>query len=100
MLHDISDALPHKVHLTLPSHWAKRRLRVPKGVVVHHADVPKHERAHVGPVPVTNALRTLCDCVAAHVSPEFIEAGIRQARARGLISKQDVSKIRKSERAA
>jgi predicted transcriptional regulator of viral defense system len=100
MLHQLSDALPHKAHLTLPSHWAKRRLRVPKGVVLHHADVPKHERVYVGPVPVTNAFRTLSDCVADHVSPEFIEAGIRQASARGLISKQDVSKIRKSERAA
>jgi predicted transcriptional regulator of viral defense system len=35
MLHDLSDALPSKAHLTLPSDWRTRRLRVPKGVVLH-----------------------------------------------------------------
>ena len=69
----VSDALPRKVNLTLPTDWAKRRLRVPKGVLLHHGDVPKRERVEVGAVPVTNVLRTLLDCVDAHVSPELVE---------------------------
>jgi len=45
MLHDLADVLPRKAHLTLPASWAKRRLRVPKGVVLYHHDVPRKERA-------------------------------------------------------
>ena len=100
MLHNLSDALPRKVSLTLPTEWAKRRLRVPKGVLLHHGDVLKKERVELGAVPVTNVLRTLLDCVEAHVSSEFIEAAVRQARARGLIGKEDVRAIRARRRAA
>jgi predicted transcriptional regulator of viral defense system len=100
MLHNLSDALPRKVHLTLPSAWMKRRFRVPKGVVLHHADIPKDERAAVGAVPVTTARRTLIDCIDAHVSPELLEDALRQARARGLIDKEEVKAIRARGRAA
>jgi predicted transcriptional regulator of viral defense system len=100
MLHNLSDALPRKVNLTLPMNWTKRRLRVPKAVVVHHGDVPMKDRVEVGSVPVTNARRTLLDCVDAHVSPELIEAAVRQARARGLIDRDDVKAIRARGRAA
>jgi predicted transcriptional regulator of viral defense system len=100
MLHNLSDALPRKVNLTLPTDWAKRRLRVPTGVRLHHGDVPKNERLEIGAVPVTSVLRTLCDCVAAHVSPELVEAAIRQARTRGLIGREDVKTIRARRRAA
>jgi predicted transcriptional regulator of viral defense system len=43
-LHELSDVLPARIHLTLPAKWRRRRLRVPKGVVVHHADVDRRER--------------------------------------------------------
>jgi hypothetical protein len=100
MLHNLSDALPRKVSLTLPAAWSKRRLRVPKGVLIHHGDVAKNERVEIGAVPVTSPLRTLLDCVAAHVSPELIDAAVKQARARGLIDKDDVKAIRSRARAA
>src|SRR3954471_18756408 len=38
-LHDLSDVLPSKVHMTVPASWRSRRLRVPPGLVLHHADV-------------------------------------------------------------
>lgn len=100
MLQNLSDALPRKVHLTLPADWAKRRLRVPRGVSIHHADVPREERIEIGPVPVTNALRTILDCIDAHVSPELVEAAVRQASHRGLIDKKGTKAIRARARAA
>ena len=100
MLHDLSDALPRKVNLTLPTSWAKRRLRVPKGVLLHHDDVPRKGRIEIGAVPVTDVRRTLIDCAGAHVSPEIVEAAIEQARSRGLIDKDDVRAIRARGRAA
>ena len=86
-LHDLSDALPAKVHLTLPEAWRRRRLRVPKGVVLHFANVPKAGRAWVGPIPVTTPVQTLMDCKQAHVAPELVAQALRQARARGLVPK-------------
>ena len=93
-LHNLSDVLPRRINLTLPAAWAKRRLRVPKGVVLHHRDVPKNDRVELGVLPVTNVLRTLMDCVDAHVSPELVDAAVKQARSRNLISKDDVKTIR------
>ena len=100
MLHNLSDALPRKVSLSLPADWSKRRLRVPKDVFIHHADVPKSERVEVGSVPVTRPLRTIFDCIAVHVSPELIDAAVKQARSRGLIDKDDVKLVRARARAA
>jgi predicted transcriptional regulator of viral defense system len=100
MLHNLSDILPRKAHLSLPASWAKRRLRVPKGVVLYHHDVPRKERVELGAIPVTNVRRTLIDCAGAHVSPEILEVAIKQAQARGLIDKPDVKAIRARGRAA
>jgi predicted transcriptional regulator of viral defense system len=100
MLHGLSDALPRKVSLTLPADWAKRRFRVPMGVLLHHADIPKRDRVEIGAVPVTNVRRTILDCIDAHVSPELVEAAIREARARKLIDKADEKTFRARTRAA
>ena len=37
-LHGLSDSLPAQIHLTLPPDWRQRRLRVPKGLLLHYAD--------------------------------------------------------------
>jgi predicted transcriptional regulator of viral defense system len=100
MLHDLSDALPRKAHLTVPASWAKRRLRVPTGVALYHDDVPKQERVELGAIPMTNVRRTLIDCANAHVSGELIEAALRQALARGFIDRQDVKLIQARARVA
>lgn len=64
----------------------RRRLRVPAGVRLYFADVSEAERTWVGGVPLTSPLRTLADCMAAHVSPEFIHAAREQILRRGLAS--------------
>ncbi len=85
-LHQLSDALPAVYHLTLPATWSRRRLRVPPGVRLYYADVTGADRSWAGGVPVTSPLRTLVDCVADHVAPEFVRAARRQILQRGLAS--------------
>jgi len=92
-LHNLSDALPAQVHMTVPAHWRKRRLRVPEGLVLHHADLADGDRQWFDAVPVTSPLRTLRDCIDGHVSPEFVQQAIAQARQRGLISRDDEVKL-------
>jgi predicted transcriptional regulator of viral defense system len=98
-LHGLSDVLPARVHLTLPASWRARRLRVPRGVVLHHADVPKDERSWVGPVPVTAPRRTLADCIAAGVAPDLVEQAIEQAATRGVVPRAAVAELRRAAEA-
>jgi predicted transcriptional regulator of viral defense system len=99
-LHGLSDVLPARVHLTVPSDWSRRRLRVPQGVVLAYADVPKSDRTWVGPVQVTAVRRTLADCLAAGVAPDLVQQAIEQAADRGLVAKAELARLTRPSRAA
>jgi len=99
-LHGLSDVLPARVHLTVPSDWSRRRLRVPQGVVLAYADVPKVDRTWVGPVQVTAVRRTLADCLAAGVAPDMVQQAIEQAAGRGLVPKAELARLTRPGRAA
>ena len=96
MLHELSDVLPARAHLTVPAKWRRRRLQVPDGVVLHYADVPKRDRAWVGAVPVTSPARTLADCAADFVSPDFLSSAISQALARGMVSRPQATAVERA----
>lgn len=93
-LHDLADAMPARVHLTLPTTDARRRVRVPPGVALAYADVPPSEIVQRGPVPVTSALRTVRDCVEALVTPEWIRSAIDRGLRRGLFTRADLADVR------
>lgn len=97
-LHDLSDALPSKAHLTLPGGWRRRRLRVPAGLVLHFAEVGEKERTTFDAVPVTAPLRTLADCIDADLAPGLLDQAISQARRRGLITAAEVARLRSERR--
>ena len=92
-LHGLSDVMPAQVHLTLPAAWRQRRLRVPPGVTIHHADVAPEERACFGPVPATSARRTLSDCATSGLSPELLRQAARQALRRGLVTHGELTEV-------
>lgn len=92
-LHQLSDALPHQIHLTVPVSWSRRRLAVPSGVQLHCATVKDVERSWVGPVPVTTVERTLVDCAGTHVSPELIRQAVQQAQRRGLLAPNELATL-------
>lgn len=92
-LHELSDILPSRVHLTLPTDWRRRRLRVPTGVVLHYAGVLEPERSWHGAIPITSPVRTLVDCATAPLSPELLSQALNQALERGLISEEDAADI-------
>ncbi len=89
-LHDLSDVLPSQVHLTLPNTWRSRRLRVPEGVVLHYGDVADSDRYWFGPVPATDPLRTLEDCVAENLPPELLRGAALGALDRGLVARDEL----------
>jgi predicted transcriptional regulator of viral defense system len=91
LLHGLSDALPDRVDLTVPTSWRGRRLKVPPIVHLHHADVPDADRSWSGPVPVTKPLRTLADCVADHVQHDLIAQAVRDGLRRGLFTERELT---------
>jgi predicted transcriptional regulator of viral defense system len=92
-LHDLSDALPAKIHMTIPASWRRRRLRVPAGLVLHYADLGDSDCTGFSAVPITSVQRTLRDCLEANVSPELVRQAVLQARRRGLISEEDGAEL-------
>jgi predicted transcriptional regulator of viral defense system len=91
-LHELSDALPSRVHMTVPRAWA-RRLAVPRLLALHHAKLPADDRTWVGSVPVTTVARTLRDAVDAGVDPDLVAQAIAEGRARKLIDRADLRGI-------
>lgn len=92
-LHGLSDVLPAQIHMTLPEAWRLRRLRVPAGVVLHHADVAPADRSWFGPVPATSASRTLGDCAKVGLSPELLRQAAQQALRRGLVVRSELGDV-------
>lgn len=87
LLHRLSDALPNITVMTVPAAWARRRLTIPRGVELHFDDVVDADVQWVDAVPVTTPLRTVIDCWRVGVSPELVNAAVREAIARGLFSR-------------
>lgn len=91
MLHELSDALPAKRHMTVPDGWATRRLRLPQGLVLHFAQIPKAARTWLGPVPLSTPLRTVADCAAAGVADDLVRQAVQQGVRRGLFERAEVN---------
>ena len=92
-LQGLSDVLPARVHLTLPSAWSRRRFRVPSDLVLHHADVVTEDRSWFGAVPTTNPRRTLNDCAREGLSPDLLRQAAQQALRRGLVTRAELADV-------
>lgn len=92
-LHELSDVLPSLVHMAVPRTWENRRLRVPRGLLLHCASVGKADRTWNGTVPVTTPARTLRDCAEADVSPEILSQALEEGLDRGLFARAEVREV-------
>lgn len=92
-LHDLSDLLPERVHMTLPKSERSQRRSIPAGLVLHYAEVPDSDRVWHDYVPVTSPKRTMLDCIADSLSPELLEQALDQALARGLLDVSGVNEV-------
>jgi hypothetical protein len=84
-LHQLSDALPSRASIILPTAWKKRRLFLPFNPIVYYGEVPQQEQEWLGCLPVTKPLRTISDCQAAGTPENLLSQARVQARTRGLI---------------
>jgi len=98
-LHDLSDVLPATRHMTVPSSWGSRRLRAPKGLVLHYRDLDDDEVVWSGAIKITTALRTVVDCTLDAVEPDLVKQALDQGVRRGAFTRADVRRAVKERRA-
>jgi predicted transcriptional regulator of viral defense system len=89
-LHQLSDALPAKLHVTVPTAWRKRRVKIPRNIVLHFADLPEDDREWKGAIEVTTPLRTVADCSLDAVGEDLVEQAVRQGVRRRLFTRSSL----------
>lgn len=82
LLHELSDVLPRRVHLTVPPSFRKRP---PKGCVVHKSPLTSSEVEERPGFHVTTPLRTLLDVAESPLPQEQLEKAVSDALERGLV---------------
>lgn len=97
-LHGLSDALPAKIHMTVPMTWKYPRFVRPKNLVLHLDDLDKGAVQWLGHIRVTTVAKTLADCIAARISPNLVDQGLSQARSRKLIAPEEHASLRRALR--
>ena len=63
-LHDLTDLMPAKIHMTVPKSF-RRNSKTPKQLVLHYADVPDKDTEMLHGVRVTRPLRAILDLLYA-----------------------------------
>src|SRR5208337_4334820 len=79
-LHDLSDVMPAKLHMTVPRSF-RRNSEIPRVLVLHFADLPQSDIGASDGVQVTRPMRTILDLLTGGEVPL---ATLRQALREGL----------------
>ncbi len=103
-LHDLSDVVPARVHLTVPrsQRWQVKQAKA-RGVQLHTVEEPLRPEEIVirQGIRVTSPVRTIVDAAQVGTAPEQVILAIRQALQRGLTTPRAlrVQAARASQRA-
>lgn len=91
-MHDMTDLMPAKIHLSVPETF-RRRAAEPKALVLHRASIPKSDREARQGYVVTRPLRTLLDLLdeGKLLEQDLLQAG-KDAFQKGLITYQELKK--------
>jgi predicted transcriptional regulator of viral defense system len=90
-VHDLSDVMPERVHLTVPRGFRKR---VPAGCVLHFGSLAEEEIETRPGYSVTTPLRTLIDVAGSALSQEHLDAAVKEALERGLVRRSVLGSAR------
>jgi predicted transcriptional regulator of viral defense system len=92
-LHELSDIMPSKLHMTVPRHF-RRNSRIPEILVLHKADLSEGDMQDMHGTRVTRPLRTILDLLeSGHIDRNLIRQAIDDGMRRGLISKKQIEAL-------
>jgi len=96
-IHELSDVNPVKLHMTVPATF-RRRAKLPKILVLHHANLTARDVEQRQGFAVTRPLRSIADLVATEsVSQDIVEQALSEGRQRGMITVREMSELRCQE---
>ena len=84
-IHNLSDALPKKVHLTLPEDQRRVRRKTPEWLELHFADISGEDKEWYDVVPVTQPARTLVDVAIDRIELELLRQAVEDAKGRRMV---------------
>jgi predicted transcriptional regulator of viral defense system len=93
-IHELSDVSPARVHVTLPTALRIRR-EVPKGLLIHYADLAPHDVERVEGVPVTKPARSIRDAHAAHVGNALVGQAIADGLRSGALVTAEADRLKR-----
>jgi predicted transcriptional regulator of viral defense system len=92
-LHELSDIMPSKLHMTVPKHF-RRNSRIPEVLILHRADLNESDNEQMHGMRVTRPLRTVLDLLQIdHVDRSLIRQAIDEAMRRGLITGKQIDSL-------
>lgn len=92
-LHELSDIMPSKLHMTVPKEF-RRNSRIPEILVLHRANLDPSVVQEVHGVRVTRALRTIMDLLrSGHVDRSQLKLAVDEAIRRGLIGRREIDRM-------
>ena len=89
VLYDLSDLLPHRIHVTVPRTVSRRRPELQ----LHTKRLEPEDVTRYEGLPVTTVLRTLVDVAAAGLADEQVQQTIQEALRRGLVSRESLLRL-------
>lgn len=95
-IHDLSDLMPAKLHMTVPKGF-RRNSEVPEFLVLHRAELPANGIEERQGYRVTRPLQTLIDLLAEGNLPrDILQQALREALKRGIILRSEIVKADRS----
>lgn len=92
-LHELSDVMPSKLHMTVPRDF-RRSSDIPKVLILHRAQLKTREVQEMHGVRVTRPLRTIVDLLqSGHTDPSQLKQAVDQALRRGLIGREEIDRL-------
>lgn len=92
-LHELSDMMPSKLHMTVPRKF-RRNSKIPEILVLHHAQLDASDVQEMHGVRVTRPLRTIVDLLqSGHVDRSQLKQAVDEAIRRGLIGRQEIDRM-------
>jgi predicted transcriptional regulator of viral defense system len=92
-LHELSDIMPSKLHMTVPKEF-RRNSKIPEIVVLHHAHLDRSDVQEMHGVRITRPLRTIVDLVqSGHVDRTQLKQAVDEAVRRGLIGRKEIARM-------
>ena len=92
-IYDVSDAMPVKLHMTVPIKFRKSTA-VPSIIVLHRNELKPEDIQKKQGYAVTTPFRTILDLVAdKSISDDIVDQAIKEFRKRGLLTEKEILRL-------